>query len=194
MAQESNIIEITGTGSLFHIKDKQKAGEGLAKAIIANGGTQKDVDNAAAYGLQISIPKDRDNPEFRKLVTAAKTAGVHANPESMRLNDGDLIKRNDGTPVAPGQWLIDVRSKFDVEVVDSTGQPYELNDEPGNGTKVTVAINVKGGTSGKVNYFLAGVVIEEWVDRPDTHYVFNRFRKVEQTRFDEPDDGGVNAF
>ena len=195
MAQESNIIEIASKASMIHLKDKQKAGDGLRDSILANGGTQKDVDNAASYGIQLEVSKEPNDQTFKTLVDAVKRAGVHANRESMKLVDGDTVKRRDGTPVAPGKWLIDARSKFDVDVVDTTGQPFHLDEEPGDGTSVAAAINVKANRDkSKAIYFLAGVMIEKLEKRPDTHYVFSRFRKTEQSGFDNPDDNVADAF
>ena len=195
MAQESNIIEIASKASMIHLKDKQKAGDGLRDSILANGGTQKDVDNAAAFGIQLEVSKDPNDPTFKMLVDAVKRAGVHANRESMKLVDGDTVTRRDGTPVAPGKWLIDARSKFDVDVVDTTGQPVPLDEEPGDGTQVVAAINVKANRDkSKAIYFLTGVMIEKLEKRPDTHYVFSRFRKTEQSGFDNPDDNVADAF
>lgn len=195
MAQESNIIEIASKASMIHLKDKQTAGDGLRDSILANGGTQKDVDNAASYGIQLEVSKSPNDPTFKTLVDAVKRAGVHANRESMKLVDGDMVKRRDGTPVAPGKWLIDARSKFDVDVVDTTGQPIHLDEEPGDGTLVVAAINVKANSDqSKAIYFLAGVMIEKLEKRPDSHYVFSRFRKAEQVAAAQPDDYGVDAF
>ena len=195
MAQEANIIEIESKASMIHLKAKQKAGDGLRDSILQHGGTQKDVDNAASYGIQLEIPKDPNDPTFKTLVDAVKRAGVHANRESMKLVDGDMVTRRDGTPVAPGKWLIDARSKFDVDVVDTTGQPIHLDEEPGDGTLVVAAINVKANRDkSKAIYFLAGVMIEKLEKRPDTHYVFSRFRKAEQVAAVQPDDYGVDAF
>ena len=195
MAQEANIIEIESKASMIHLKDKQRAGDGLRDSIIQRGGTQKDVDNAESYGIQLEVSKDPNDPTFKTLVDAVKRAGVHANRESMKLGDGDTVTRRDGTPVAPGKWLIDARSKFDVDVVDVNGQPLNLDEEPGDGTQVVAAINVKANRDqSKAIYFLSGVMVEKLEKRPDTHYVFSRFRKIKQAGFDEPDDGGVNAF
>ena len=195
MAQEANIIEIESQASMIHLKDKQTAGDRLRDSILANGGTQKDVDNAAAYGIQLEVSKDPNDPTFKTLVDAVKRAGVHANRESMKLVDGDTVTRRDGTPVAPGKWLIDARSKFDVDVVDVNGQSIDLDEEPGDGTLVVAAINVKANRDkSKAIYFLTGVMIEKLEKRPDTHYVFSRFRKPQQTGFDETDDDGVDAF
>ena len=195
MAQEANIVEIASKASMIHLKDKQKAGDGLRDSILANGGTQKDVDNAAAFGIQLEVSKDPNDPTFKMLVDAVKRAGVHANRESMKLVDGDTVTRRDGTPVAPGKWLIDARSKFDVDVVDTTGQPVPLDEEPGDGTQVVAAINVKANRDkSKAIYFLTGVMIEKLEKRPDTHYVFSRFRKTEQSGFDNPDDNVADAF
>ena len=192
MAQEANIIEIESKASMIHLKDKQQAGDGLRDSIIQHGGTQQDVDDAAAYGIQLEISKDPNDTTFKTLVDAVKHAGVHANRESMKLGDGDTVTRRDGTPVAPGKWLIDARSKFDVDVVDMNGQPINLDEEPGDGTQVVAAINVKSNRDqSKAIYFLSGVMIEKLEKRPDTHYVFNRFRKTEQAGFD---DGGVASF
>jgi len=192
MAQEANIIEIESKASMIHLKDKQTAGDGLRDSIIQHGGTQQDVENAASYGIQLEISKDPNDPTFKTLVDAVKRAGVHANRESMKLGDGDTVTRRDGTPVAPGKWLIDARSKFDVDVVDVNGQPINLNEEPGDGTQVVAAINVKSNRDqSKAIYFLSGVMIEKLEKRPDTHYVFSRFRNVEQAGFD---DGGVVSF
>jgi hypothetical protein len=192
MAQEANIIEIESKASMIHIKDKQQAGDRLRDSILANGGTQKDVDNAAAYSIQLEVSKDPNDPTFKTLVDAVKHAGVHANRESMKLVDGDTVTRRDGTPVAPHMFLIDARSKYDVDVVDTTGQPIHLDEEPGDGTMVIAAINVKANRDkSKAIYFLSAVMIEKLEKRPDTHYVFSRFRKTEQTGFD---DGGVDAF
>ena len=195
MAQESNIIEIASKASMIHLKDKQKAGDGLRDSILANGGTQKDVENAASYGVQLEVSKDPNDPTFKTLVGAVKRAGVHANRESMKLGDGDMVTRRDGTPVAPGKWLIDARSKFDVDVVDVNGQPVHLDEEPGDGTLVVAAINVKANRDkSKAIYFLSAVMIEKLEKRPDSHYVFSRFRKAEQVGADQPDDYGVDAF
>ena len=195
MAQEANIIEIASKASMIHLKDKQKAGDGLRDSILANGGTQKDVDNAAAYSIQLEVPKDPNNPTFKTLVDAVKRAGVHANRESMKLVDGDTVTRRDGTPVAPGKWLIDARSKFDVDVVDTTGQPVIMDEEPGDGTQVIAAINVKANRDKtKAIYFLSAVMIEKLEKRPDTHYTFSRFRKAEQSGFDNPDDNVADIF
>ena len=195
MAQESNIIEIASKASMIHLKDKQTAGEGLVQHILANGGTQKDVDNAASYGIQLEVSKDPKDPTFKTLVDAVKRAGVHANRESMKLVDGDTVTRRDGTPVAPGMWLIDARSKYDVDVVDTTGQPIHFDEEPGDGTMVVAAINVKANRDkSKAIYFLAGVMIEKLEKRPDTHYVFSRFRQNGQSANVQPDDYGVDAF
>lgn len=195
MAQEANIIEIESKASMIHLKAKQKAGEGLAQHIFASGGTQKDVDNAASYGIQLEVPKDPNDPTFKTLVDAVKRAGVHANRESMKLADGDAVTRRDGTPVAPGKWLIDARSKFDVDVVDTTGQQIQLEEEPGDGTQVIAAINVKSNSDkSKAIYFLSSVMVEKLEKSHGTHYVFSRFRKAEQAGFDEPDDGGENSF
>lgn len=195
MAQEANIIEIASKASMIHLKDKQKVGDGLRDSILANGGTQKDVDNAASYSIQLEVSKDPNDPTFKTLVDAVKRAGVHANRESMRLVDGDMVTRRDGTPVAPGMWLIDARSKFDVDVVDTTGQPINLDDEPGDGTMVVAAINVKANRDkSKATYFLAGVMIEKLEKRPDTHYVFSRFRQNGQAANVQTDDYGVDAF
>lgn len=195
MAQESNIIEIASKASMIHLRDKQQAGDGLRDSIIANGGTQKDVDNAASYGIQLEVSKDPNDPTFKTLVDAVKHAGVHANRESMKLGDGDTVTRRDGTPVAPGKWLIDARSKFDVDVVDVNGQPMQLDEEPGDGTQVVAAINVKANRDmSRAIYFLAGVMIEKLEKRPDSHYVFSRFRKAEQVAAVRPDDYGVDAF
>ena len=195
MAQEANIIEIVSKASMIHLKDKQKAGDGLRDSILANGGTQKDVDNAAAYSIQLEVPKDPNNPTFKTLVDAVKRVGVHANRESMKLSDGDTVTRRDGTPVAPGKWLIDARSKFDVDVVDTTGQPMQLDEEPGDGTQVVAAINVKANRDKtKAIYFLSAVMIEKLEKRPDTHYTFSRFRKTEQYGFDNSDDNVADAF
>ena len=192
MAQEANIIEIESKAGMIHLKDKQQAGDGLRDSIINNGGTQQDVDNAASYGIQLEMSKDPNNPTFKTLVDAVKRAGVHANRESMKLVDGDTVTRRDGTPVAPGKWLIDARSKFDVDVVDVNGQPIHLDEEPGDGTQVVAAINVKSNRDqSKAIYFLTGVMIEKLEKRPDTHYVFNRFRKTEQAG---SDDSVVDAF
>ena len=192
MAQEANIIEIESKASMIHIKDKQQAGDGLRDSIINNGGTQQDVENAASYGIQLEVSKDPNDPTFKTLVDAVKRAGVHANRESMKLVDGDTVTRRDGTPVAPGKWLIDARSKFDVDVVDVNGLPVDLDEEPGDGTQVVAAINVKSNRDqSKAIYFLTGVMIEKLEKRPDTHYVFNRFRKTEQAGFD---DSVVDAF
>lgn len=192
MAQEANIIEIESKASMIHLKDKQQAGDGLRDSIINNGGTQQDVENAASYGIQLEVSKDPNDTTFKTLVDAVKRAGVHANRESMKLGDGDTVTRRDGTPVAPGKWLIDARSKFDVDVVDVNGQPVHLDEEPGDGTQVVAAINVKSNRDqSKAIYFLSGVMIEKLEKRPDTHYVFNRFRKTEQTGFD---DGVVASF
>lgn len=186
MAQESNIIEIESKASMIHLKAKQKAGNGLRDSILQHGGTQQDVENAAAYSIQLEIPKDPNAPTFKTLVDAVKRAGVHANRETMKLGDGDTITRRDGSPVAPGKWLIDARSKFDVEVVDTNGQPIHLSEEPGDGTQIVAAINVKANRDkSKAIYFLSGVMIEKLEKRPDTHYVFSRFRKNEQTGFDD---------
>jgi len=192
MAQEANIIEIESKASMIHLKDKQQAGDGLRDSIINNGGTQQDVENAASYGIQLEVSKDPNDPTFKTLVDAVKRAGVHANRESMKLVDGDTVTRRDGTPVAPGKWLIDARSKFDVDVVDVNGLPVDLDEEPGDGTQVVAAINVKSNRDqSKAIYFLTGVMIEKLEKRPDTHYVFNRFRKTEQAGFD---DSVVDAF
>lgn len=195
MAQESNIIEIESKASMIHLRDKQQAGDGLRDSILANGGTQKDVENAASYGVQLEVSKDPNDPTFKTLVDAVKRAGVHANRESMKLGDGDTVTRRDGTPVAPGKWLIDARSKFDVTVVDTTGQPIIMDDEPGDGTMVVAAINVKANRDrSRAIYFLAGVMIEKLEKRPDSHYVFSRFRQNEQSANVQPDDYGVDAF
>lgn len=195
MAQEANIIEIESKASMIHLKDKQKAGDGLRDSIIQHGGTQQDVDNAASYSIQLEIPKDPNDPTFKTLVDAVKRAGVHANRDSMKLGDGDTVTRRDGTPVAPGKWLIDARSKFDVDVVDTNGQPFHLDEEPGDGTLVVAAINVKSNRDkSKAIYFLAGVMIEELEKRPDTHYVFNRFRKAEQPDMDFEYEMGIGDF
>ena len=195
MAQEANIIEIASKASMIHLKDKQKAGDGLRDSILANGGTQKDVENAASYGIQLEVSKDPNNPTFKTLVDAVKRAGVHANRESMKLVDGDTVTRRDGTPVAPGKWLIDARSKFDVDVVDTNGQPMQLDEEPGDGTLVVAAINVKANRDKtKAIYFLSAVMIERLEKRPDTHYTFSRFRKTEQSGFDDSDDNVEDAF
>jgi hypothetical protein len=192
MAQEANIIEIESKASMIHIKDKQQAGDRLRDSILANGGTQKDVDNAAAYSIQLEVSKNPNDPTFKTLVDAVKHAGVHANRESMKLVDGDTVTRRDGTPVAPHMFLIDARSKYDVDVVDTTGQPIHLDEEPGDGTMVIAAINVKANRDkSKAIYFLSAVMIEKLEKRPDTHYVFSRFRKAGQAGFD---DGGVDAF
>ena len=195
MAQESNIIEIASKASMIHLKDKRAAGDRLRASILADGGTQKDVDNAASYGIQLEVPKDPNDPTFKTLVDAVKRAGVHANRESMKLGDGDTVTRRDGTPVAPGKWLIDARSKFDVDVVDVNGEHMQLDEEPGDGTQVVAAINVKANRDkSKAIYFLAGVMIEKLEKRPDTHYVFSRFRQNEQSANVQPDDYGVDAF
>lgn len=195
MAQEANIIEIASKASMIHLKDKQKAGDGLRDSILANGGTQKDVDNAESYGIQLEVSKDQNDPTFKTLVDAVKRAGVHANRESMKLGDGDTVTRRDGTPVAPGKWLIDARSKFDVDVVDTNGQPIDLDEEPGDGTLVVAAINVKANRDKtKAIYFLSAVMIEKLEKRPDTHYTFSRFRKTEQSGFDDSDDNVADAF
>ena len=92
-------------------------------------------------------------------------------------------------------WLIDARSKYDVDVVDTTGQPVPLDEEPGDGTKVIAAINVKANRDkSKAIYFLSAVMIEKLEKRPDTHYTFSRFRKTEQSEFDNPDDNVADAF
>ena len=70
MAQESNIIEIASKVSMIHLRDKQTAGDGLRDSILANGGTQKDVDNAASYGIQLEVSKDPNDPTFKTLVDA----------------------------------------------------------------------------------------------------------------------------
>ena len=195
MTQEANIIEIASKASMIHLKDKQTAGDGLRDSILANGGTQKDVENASSYGVQLEVSKDPNDPTFKTLVDSVKRAGVHANRESMKLVDGDAVTRRDGTPVAPGKWLIDARSKFDVDVVDTTGQPFKMDEEPGDGTMVVAAVNVKANRDqSKAIYFLAGVMIEKLEKRPDTHYVFSRFRKAEQIPAVHPDDYGVDAF
>ena len=195
MAQEANIIEIESKASMIHLKGKQKAGEGLAQHIFASGGTQKDVDNAASYGIQLEVSKDPNDPTFKTLVDAVKRAGVHANRESMKLGDGDAVARRDGTPVAPGKWLIDARSKFDVDVVDVNGQPIQLDEEPGDGTQVVAAINVKANRDkSKAIYFLTGVMVEKLEKRPDTHYVFSRFRKAEQPPMSDDDETGIGEF
>ena len=195
MAQEANIIEIESKASMIHLRDKQQAGDRLRDSILANGGTQKDVDNAASYGIQLEVPEDPNDPTFKTLVDAVKRAGVHANRESMKLVDGDAVTRRGGTPVAPGKWLIDARSKYDVDVVDTTGQPIHLDEEPGDGTQVVAAVNVKANRDqSKAIYFLAGVMIEKLEKRPDTHYVFSRFRQNEQSAHVQPDDYGVDAF
>ena len=195
MAQEANIIEINSKASMIHLKDKQQVGIGLRDSIINNGGTQKDVDNAASYGIQLEVSKDQNDPTFKTLVDAVKRAGVHANRESMKLVDGDMVTRRDGTPVAPHMWLIDARSKFDVDVVDTTGQPVIMDEEPGDGTQVVAAINVKANRDkSKAIYFLAGVMVEKLEKRPDSHYVFSRFRKAEQSGFDNSDDNVADAF
>ncbi len=195
MAQEANIIEISSKASMIHLKDKQTVGDSLRDSILANGGTQKDVDNAASYGIQLEIPKDPNDTTFKTLVDAVKRAGVHANRESMKLVDGDTVTRRAGTPVAPGKWLIDARSKFDVDVVDTTGQPIIMDEEPGDGTQVIAAINVKANRDkSKAIYFLSAVMIEKLEKRPETHYVFSRFRKAEQSGFDNPDDNVADAF
>ena len=189
---KGDIIEIESKAGMIHLKDKQAAGDGLRDSIIQHGGTQQDVDNAASYGIQLEMSKDPNDPTFKTLVDAVKRAGVHANRESMKLVDGDTVTRRDGTPVAPGKWLIDARSKFDVDVVDVNGHPISLDEEPGDGTQVVAAINVKSNRDqSKAIYFLTGVMIEKLEKRPDTHYVFNRFRKTEQTGFD---DSVVDAF
>ena len=195
MAQEANIIEIESKASMIHIKDKQKAGAGLRDSIIRRGGTQKDVDNAASYGIQLEVSKDQNDPTFKTLVDAVKRAGVHANRESMKLGDGDTVTRMDGTPVAPGKWLIDARSKFDVDVVDTAGQHMQLDEEPGNGTQVVAAINVKANNDqSKAIYFLSGVMVEKLEKRTDTHYVFSRFRKAEQPAMSDDDETGIGEF
>lgn len=195
MAQEANIIEIESKASMIHLKDKQKAGDALRDSILQHGGTQQDVENAASYGLQLEIPKDPNDPTFKTLVDAVKRAGVHANRDSMKLVDGDMVTRRDGTPVAPGKWLIDARSKFDVDVVDMNGQPVNLDEEPGDGTQVVAAINVKSNRDkSKAIYFLAGVMIEKLEKRPDTHYVFTRFRKAEQPAMDPEYETGIEDF
>lgn len=195
MAQEANIIEIESKASMIHLRDKQQAGDRLRDSIIQRGGTQKDVENSASYGIQLEVSKDPNDPTFKTLVDAVKRAGVHANRESMKLGDGDTVTRRDGTPVAPGKWLIDARSKFDVDVVDTNGQPMQLDEEPGDGTQVVAAINVKSNRDkSKAIYFLSGVMIEKLEKRPDTHYVFSRFRKIEQAGFYEPDDDVVDVF
>ena len=195
MAQEANIIEITSKASMIHLKDKQTAGDRLRDSILANGGTQKDVDNAAAYSIQLEVSKDPNDPTFKTLVDAVKRAGVHANRESMKLVDGDTVTRRDGTPVAPHMWLIDARSKFDVDVVDTTGQPVIMDEEPGDGTQVIAAINVKANRDKtKAIYFLSAVMIEKLEKRPETHYTFSRFRKAEQSGFDNSDDNVADAF
>ena len=75
------------------------------------------------------------------------------------------------------------------------GQPMHLDDEPGDGTMVVAAINVKSNRDkSKAIYFLAGVMIEKLEKRPDAHYVFSRFRKAEQVAAVQPDDYGVDAF
>lgn len=192
MAQEANIIEIESKASMIHLRDKQQAGDRLRDSIIQRGGTQKDVENAASYSIQLEVPKNPNDPTFKTLVDAVKRAGVHANRESMKLGDGDTVTRRDGTPVAPGKWLIDARSKFDVDVVDVNGQQMQLDEEPGDGTQVVAAINVKANRDqSKAIYFLSAVMIEKLEKRPDTHYVFSRFRNHEQAGFD---DGGVDAF
>jgi len=195
MAQEANIIEIESKASMIHLRDKQQAGDGLRDSIIQRGGTQQDGDNAASDGIQLEVSKDPKDPTFKTLVDAVKRAGVHANRESMKLGDGDTVTRRDGTPVAPGKWLIDARSKFDVDVVDVNGQPMQLDEEPGDGTQVVAAVNVKANRDqSKAIYFLAGVMIEKLEKRPDTHYVFSRFRQNEQSSNVQPDDYGVDAF
>ena len=195
MTQEANIIEINSKASMIHLKDKQKAGDRLRDSILANGGTQQDVDNAAAYSIQLEVPKDPNDPTFKTLVDAVKRAGVHANRESMKLVDGDTVTRRDGTPVAPGNWLIDARSKFDVDVVDTNGQPITMSEEPGDGTQVIAAINVKANRDkSKAIYFLSAVMIEKLEKRPETHYTFSRFRKAKQSDFDNPDDNVADAF
>ena len=195
MAQEANIIEITSKASMIHLKDKQTAGDRLRDSILANGGTQKDVDNAAAYSIQLEVSKDPNDPTFKTLVDAVKRAGVHANRESMKLVDGDTVTRRDGTPVAHHMWLIDARSKYDVDVVDTTGQPVIMDEEPGDGTQVIAAINVKANRDKtKAIYFLSAVMIEKLEKRPDSHYTFSRFRKAEQSGFDNSDDNVADAF
>ena len=195
MAQEANIIEIESKASMIHLRDKQQAGDGLRDSIIQRGGTQKDVENAASYGIQLEASKDPNDPTFKTLVDAVKRAGVHANRESMKLGDGDAVTRRDGTPVAPGKWLIDARSKFDVDVVDVNGQPMQLDEEPGDGTQVVAAINVKSNRDkSKAVYFLSGVIIEKLEKRPDTHYVFSRFRKAEQPDMGYDDETGIGEF
>ena len=100
-----------------------------------------------------------------------------------------------GTPVAPGKGLIDERSKVDVDVVDVNGQPIHLDEEPGDGTQGVAAINVKANRDkSRAIYFLAGVMIEKLEKRPDTHYVFSRFRQNGQSATVQPDDYGVDAF
>ena len=195
MAQEANIIEIESKASMIHLRDKQQAGDGLRDSIIQRGGTQQDVENAAAYGIQLEVSKDPNDPTFKTLVDAVKRAGVHANRESMKLVDGDTVTRRDGTPIAPGKWLIDARSKYDVDVVNTNGEHMQLDEEPGDGTLVVAAINVKSNRDkSKAIYFLSGVMVEKLEKRPDTHYVFNRFRKPEQQSIGSEDETGLGEF
>lgn len=166
------IIEVEGTGSMFHIVNKYNS----------NYGKEHGFD--PQYSVQVAIPKK--GAMFDDLKKEAKELGVHLNAKSMSLRDGDTVTSKQGEVLFPDQWLFNANTAYDFSIVDANAKDYQLTSEPGNGTKAVFAVNVKAGRNGELRYYLAGVQILELEEYEATTFTFKP-RTQDTAVDDEPE-------
>jgi len=164
------IIEIEGTGSMFHILTKYTSNYG------------RDHGFEPQYSVQIAVPKK--GAAFDELKKAAKENGIILNSNSMKLRKGDEVTSKTGEILFPDQWLLNASTGFGFSIVDSNAKDFRLDKEPGNGTKAVFALNVKANSNGEARYYLAGVQILELEEYENEEY---KFKPRTQTDTDEPE-------
>ena len=145
-------IELVGKGWFIHIKD----------AYVSDYGAKLGIK--PSYTLQLAVEKG--SKEWGKLVHAAKTVlGIDKiGLKELRAKDGDREVSKKGNPLSPGNWLITVSSQFPIAIVDSDAKPLDLEEEPGDGSLLNVAVTVKAGEDRetglpRVSTYLGGVQV-----------------------------------
>jgi len=174
-------IELEGTGSFFHVHEKYQSQYA------------KDNNYDGSYSMQLAI--DKNSPEFETLKNAVKAEGIRTNSATMKLRDGDKVLNREKEPVAPNQWLLSAKSRFNVSVVDIEGNELELTAEPNDESHVVMAITIKKNRKGEAAYYLLGVQIIEQGDKEPFKqevYKFCAFGKPAESKPAEQTDEEFN--
>lgn len=153
---------------------------------------EESIENSIKYSIQFEVEKGSET--FKSLVAIAQKLGVtHPNSNNMNLTDGDTQTKRDGTPLAPGKWLIQAQSSYPIDVVDYNNNDLKLDTEPGNGTPAVVGLNINITNNGNVVYYPGAIMANPSEIKANSFgkFTFSRFAKKDTPL---PTDNAASGF